>query len=237
MPLNPKAPLPRALSQVATRQEVLQHAVRDVSAERWRREIAHQGLRTARGPLSEGRSITISRQDVFGLGARDITPENALQLWYYSVAWGLGEKGFRMRARLGGLAAAGDHAGELLCEAWTSVRAGSDPRDCYERLLTPGGRPFIRYFGSAFATKYLYFAHGDSEPTNLVLDAVVARNLRTLGVWPSAPTTAWWSATYQAYCTLLSRWAQELTVDPEESVRADQLEMTLFKYRGQVTEA
>lgn len=123
----------------------------------------------------------------------------------------------------------------LLVQAWDAVRSGASSQEAYEVLLTPRGRPHIKYLGAAFATKYLYFATGSGTPTTPILDAVVANALRPIA-WESAPTTAWWSSTYAQYCDLLSRWATEASAHTGDPVRLDQIEKMLFSLRTKTTD-
>jgi hypothetical protein len=114
------------------------------------------------------------------------------------LAWGLGTKGRLLRTRLDWFSR-DPAAPTRLVQAWTAVRDERAPQECYETLLTPRGRPLIKYFGAAFATKYLYFAHGLTQtPKNVILDQVVATQLRG-SAWPAAPTTGRWYSTYQHY--------------------------------------
>jgi len=146
-------------------------------------------------------------------------------LLYLSLAWGLGTKASRLSPRLTALSKNMDRAPGLLREAWSATRTGQSPQTCYEILLSPKGRPRIPWLGAAFATKFLYFASGaNPAPQNLILDAVVAKNLRE-SAWKASPTSGWWSETYASYCTLLARWAAESDQAP------DQVEMMLFHLR------
>ena len=117
-------------------------------------------------------------------------------------------------------------------DAWTAVREGRSPQSCYEVLLTDRGRGRIRWLGPAFATKYLYFATGlHRPPACVILDAVVARNLRSLTAWPASPTYGWWPATYGRYCHLVTRWARDAS-SPEHPVWSDQIEKALFDHKA-----
>ena len=85
--------------------------------------------------------MKVSRQDVFDLGNREVTPHNAFQLLYYSLAWGLGKRAPYLRQRLDSLADNQDGAADLLVTAWTSMRDGSQPEDVYSILTTNRGGP------------------------------------------------------------------------------------------------
>jgi len=76
------------------------------------------------------------------------------------------------------------------------MKIWSSPEEC-------GGRIYGN--GLAFATKFLYFAHGSkTSPRCVILDEVVAGKLRDLGVWPKAATAAWFPSTYASYCELMT---------------------------------
>ena len=173
--------------------------------------------------------VHVSRRDVFELGARDITPENAFQLLYYSLDWGLGRKASYLHPRLDGLAEDQEKAATLLVDGWTAARSGAPAEDVYSTLTTPRGAGRITQFGPAFSTKFLYFAHGpDVPPRYLILDKVVATNLHE--AWPGAKTAGWYSDAYGRYCTFMSRWADLATeeLNGERTVRPDKIEYADF---------
>ncbi|WP_026548888.1 hypothetical protein [Arthrobacter sp. Br18] len=229
--INEKAPLPDdVLAKLPGTETVLGHAVA-VDGERWRRALSDRGLPAIAGKLAGAGRTTVTRQEVFNLGDQDPTVENAFQLLYYSLAWGLGTRASRLHQRLDGLAKHQDTAGELLVSAWTSVRNGAPTTDAYSLLTTKRGAGRIPWFGPAFSTKLLYFAQGSvTKPRHLILDQVVSRNLRQ-DAWPQAPTAGWWPETYQRYCTLLTRWAAQASEHStvQRTVRADEIELALFR--------
>src|SRR3954453_18972895 len=121
------------------------HAV-VVDAARWRALTDAAGL-PAPGPLlaAEG-TVTVTRADVFAGCDASIAEENAIELFYASLAWGLGTKARQLSTRLSAFAGSLDGArsgksgaAALLVEAWSAVRDGRSPRECYETLLTPKG--------------------------------------------------------------------------------------------------
>lgn len=227
--LNLDAPFPTVLvAALPTAQQVADHSIK-VDAGRWRGLLRSLPLPEA-GPVFGDADgwIEMSRRDVASLADADISPDNAVQLLYATLAWGLGGKARLLPTRLEQFAK-NDAAPELLAGAWESVRAGRDPQECYELLLTPRGRARVSYFGAAFATKYLYFAHGtDHAPRNLILDQVVATRLSPYA-WPDAPTSSWWSSTYRRYCDLMGSWARQAGDLQAREVRPDQVEMALFR--------
>jgi hypothetical protein len=231
--INEEAPLPDdVLATLPGTEAVRDHAVA-VDGERWRRTLSERGIPAITGKLADGGRITVTRQEVFDLGDQDPSVENAFQLLYYSLAWGLGTRASRLHQRLDGLAKHQDTAGELLVSAWTSVRNGGPTAEAYSLLTTNRGSGRIPWFGPAFSTKFLYFAQGSTTaPRHLILDQVVSRNLRR-DAWPQAPTAGWWPETYQRYCTLLTHWAAQASKEPtvQRMVRADEIELALFRRR------
>lgn len=211
--------------------EVLAHRASGLSGSRWSSAIAEASLPAPTGQMATDGYFSLSRAEIFDHASGEITGDNALQLLYLSLAWGLGSKGFRMSSKMRGIGQSDAAVAKAtLMEAWAAVREGRTPAECYEVLLTPKGRPRIKQLGAAFATKYLYFAAGNSAPTTPILDAVVANALRALA-WDRAPTTAWWSSTYASYSELVTRWADEAGEIIGEPVRLDQIEKMLFTLR------
>ncbi|MCO4273055.1 hypothetical protein NG701_01165 [Pseudarthrobacter sp. HLT3-5] len=215
---------------------VLNHAV-SVDTDRWKRALGARGLPPAQGKLAGSGTISVTRKEVFDLGDQVLTVENAFQLFYYSLAWGLGTRAPRLHQRLDGLAADPEKAGKLLLAAWTLVRDGAPACDAYGTLTTNRGAGRIPWFGPAFSTKFLYFAQGSvANPKHIILDQVVSKNLR-LDAWPQAPTAGWWPETYERYCGLLGRWADQAgeRLHGARRVRADEIELTLFRRHLPIT--
>lgn len=231
MALQDDAPLPDVLRQHlagSTRADVLGHDV-EVRPGRWMAQTAKRGLPAPVGRFASGDTFRISRGQVLAAADNDITPENAVQLWYAAMAWGLGTRARSFYQRLDGLADDFDTNNALLVDAWAAVRSGAEPQDCYRVLLTEKGATRITFFGAAFVTKYLYFAHGTTTPVrNLILDEVVATNLRPHG-WPESHTGAWWPTTYQRYCDLLGAWARDATEARGAPVQPDEVEKAVFQ--------
>lgn len=203
----------------------------EVDADRWNRELGARDFSVSRGPLAQGSGrILITRRDLLELGATSPSEDSALDLLWNSLAWGLGLEASRLTTRLDALRNNRGQAPEKLTAAWILTREGKLPQECYAALLTNRGKARISWLGAAFATKFLYFATGTSaEPTNLILDAVVARKLAPL-TWPNAPTTAWWPDTYQRYCDLMATWAREAS-SPDRTVLPDAIEAAVFSRR------
>lgn len=73
---------------------VLNHAV-SVDGVRWKRELTARGLPLVQGKLADQGRTTVTRKEVFDLGEQVPTVANAFQLFYYSFAWGLGNRAGR----------------------------------------------------------------------------------------------------------------------------------------------
>ncbi|MCC3273508.1 hypothetical protein MUK71_01290 [Arthrobacter zhangbolii] len=230
--INADAPLPEDLFAAFPGEDAVMGHEIAVNCDRWQDALSTRGLPPLQGVLAGPGITKVSRADVFELGGREITPSNAFQLLYYSLAWGLGRRAPRLHQRLNALAAHQDRAEELLVEAWQGVRSGESAQDVYGVLTTDKGKGRIPWFGPAFSTKFLYFAQGqEAPPRYLILDQVVARNLSD--VWPGAPTAAWFPDTYARYCAVTGSWAEQATerLDGARKVRADEIEFVLFKRR------
>ncbi|GAB2895800.1 8-oxoguanine DNA glycosylase OGG fold protein [Neomicrococcus lactis] len=236
--LKDDAPLPDdVLSHLSGSSAVLNHAV-IVDSDRWKEALAERGLPPLQGMLAEGGRVSVSRKDIFDLGEKTLDSENALQLLYYSLAWGLGTRASRLHQRLDGLAKNPQKAEKLLVDAWTSVKREAPVKEAYGTLIFDRGRARISWLGPAFATKFLYFAQGnEADARHLILDQVVAKNLRP-DAWPGSPTAAWFPEIYERYCNLLSAWAKEASekLCNSREVSADEIEMTLFKRHKWMTQ-
>jgi hypothetical protein len=170
---------------------------------------------------SNGVSI-LTRSDVWGCAkSLGSDPDAVFTLLWHALAWGTGTTMFRIGRRLGSIAADVAAARNSLTQAANLSR--TDPGSAYDLLLRPSPGA-IKYLGPAFFTKFLYFA-GNGRPDHpcLILDAKVAKSLHTNG-WTSLHTHGPWpTKTYLRYLGLISRWANEHNVAPDE------LELTLFK--------
>lgn len=230
MPIIADAPLPDYVaSSLPGEEAVMGHAI-PVDGDRWQEALAVRSLPALKGTLARPGVTELSRRDVFELGARDMTPDNAFQLVYYSLAWGLGRKARNLNARLNGLAENQDKSAELLVDAWTAARNGVPAEDVYSILTTSRGAGRITWFGPAFSTKFLYFAQGaGASPRYVILDEVVASSLAE--EWPGVPKAGWYPDSYGRYCTFISRWAELATeqLNGERKVRADEIEYVLFQ--------
>ncbi|WP_247048191.1 8-oxoguanine DNA glycosylase OGG fold protein [Arthrobacter rhizosphaerae] len=229
--INENADLPDdVFEKLAGTSAVLNHTV-SVDGGRWKRALTARGLPLAQGKLAGPGRTSVTRKEVFDLGDQTPSAENAYQLFYYSLAWGLGTRAPRLHQRLDGLAAHQEKAGQRLVTAWTLVQDGAPLHDAYRALTTDRGAGRIPWFGPAFSTKFLYFSQGSSiDPKHVILDQVVSKNLR-LDAWPQAPTAGWWPETYERYCGLLGRWADQAgeRLDGTRRVRADEIEIALFR--------
>lgn len=229
--INENAPLPDDIfAKLPGAAAVMSHAV-SVDSDRWQRALAARDLRQAEGKLGSAQHISVTRKEVFDLGDKARTVENAFQLLYYCLAWGLGTRAPRLHQRLDGVAAQEEKAGRLLLDAWNLVRDGAPIGEAYRTLTSNRGAGRIPWFGPAFSTKFLYFAQGSAaRPRYVILDQVVAKNLCP-DPWPEAPTAGWWPETYERYGRLLDRWADQATerLGKARQVRMDEIELTLFR--------
>lgn len=232
--INLNSPLPEVILESLIAPSAVQNHSVQVDSDRWQKALHARGLPLARGKFATGGRITISRAELFGIGQQVPTPDGAMQLLYHALAWGLGMRALWLHLRLNGLAKDPDHAAATLQDSWTAARSAESPSTVYRTLTTERGGGRIQQLGPAFGTKFMYFAEGTSPtPRHLILDRVVATKLKKLEVWPDARTDAWAPGTYESYCQLLKQWAAEATqrLDIDPQVRADQIEMTLFKIR------
>lgn len=229
MPLR-SVPLPEEVAhRLPSDRDAILFKRYDVDASRWQRELKKRAFDLPAGPLGsvDGR-ITLTRTDVMRQADVDPTPQAAMDLLWYSLAWGLGTKASRLNARLDALARDPSRAADLVTKGWLLTRNDASPAECYNALLTDRGRPRIPWLGASFATKVLYFAHGTmAEPRNLILDRVVATRLGPLA-WANPPTTAWCRSTYGQYCELMHRWATEASERAGRRVLPDEIEGALF---------
>jgi hypothetical protein len=209
------------------RESVLDQSI-PVDAARWRETLNARALPKLVGKLDNRGHIALSRADVFTVANQEPTPDAALQLLWYCLAWGLGLRAPRLHARLDAIANDPNRASQLLTEAWRSVRDMGDPEASYAILTTARGVGRIKWLGPAFSTKFLYFAQGvAATPTHLILDKVVSTKLQATA-WPDAPTAGWWPSTYGAYCSLMQHWTAEASDRSGRDVSPDEIEFTVF---------
>lgn len=227
--INTSATLPDEIFAALPGLEALLSHTIAVDADRWNRELATRHMPVPEQFAALSGRIFISRAKLLAIGAADPTAETAMDLLLVTLAWGLGLKGSRMRARLDALAEAPKHSAERLLAAWTCVREENSADEAYKILTTDRGRGRIPWLGPAFSTKFLYFAQGSQHrPHHLILDDVVATNLRPFA-WPGSPSTGWWPGTYANYCTLMGNWANQASDKAGREVRADEIELTVFR--------
>jgi hypothetical protein len=180
------------------------------------REQWWHGVIRARGlPGMLPTGSTLTRAQVWG------PADDVFTLLWRTLAWGSGRYLRQNARRLDAIAADVTRAEKLLSKAMTESRC--DPAAAYA-VLRPTDRNAIRSLGPSFFTKFLYFAGGGApEHPCLILDRRVATTLRDHCGWTSLHRWGPWPAqTYQRYCALLSRWAQD------QRCAADELEFALF---------
>ncbi|MEU4427515.1 hypothetical protein AB0F81_43405 [Actinoplanes sp. NPDC024001] len=188
----------------------------------WNAEITRLGL--PGGPVSGETGTSISRRFILDLNPDE--PDADLRRLWHALAWGTGRKPRLGLKRLKAVAADVPAARAALATA--GALAHHNPRDAYA-TLQPGRRYTINYLGSAFFTKFLYFCPGATvEKQAPILDDRVARALRDHG-WASLRTGGYWPAmTYERYCRLLTRWANEASAHQGRPVWPDEIERWLF---------
>ncbi len=186
-----------------------EHTVR-IRAQWWREAVTSRGL-----PGMSPVVPTLTRAQVW------TTTEDVFTLLWRALAWGSGSHLRQNSRRLDGIAADVPWAEKVLTAAAEASR--HDPAGAYA-VLRPGRRNALLSLGPSFFTKFLYFAGGGApEHPCLILDRVVASALRDHCGWTSLHRTGPWPAhTYQRYCDLLARWAQDHHRAPDE------IERTLF---------
>jgi hypothetical protein len=191
------------------RQEAIDEHPVKIREQWWHDKISARGLRGAlpAGPILTRAEVWAPTDDVFTL------------LWR-ALAWGSGRFLRQNVRRLKSIADDVPRAERLLTKAMEESR--KDPAAAYA-ALRPGLRNEIRYLGPAFFTKFLYFAGGGNpEHPCLILDQRVAAALNDHCEWKSLHSGNWPTVTYERYCTLLKRWAEE------HRCAADEIEFTLF---------
>jgi len=172
----------------------------------------------------------ISRAQLFRLGAQangDDSGVGALRLLWHTLAWGTGTGARNNIRRLDAVASDPIGAAKVLHEA--GQLAATDPQAAFAHLR-PGRKNVVSSLGPAFFTKYLYFAGaGEADHPSLILDARVATALNQHCAWSTLHQKGPWpSVTYERYCTLLARWAVEMSTH-DRPLAADELERWLFE--------
>jgi hypothetical protein len=224
---------PDVLRSIPSRIELDDHGIA-VDCDRWRSELTRRGLPEPAGPLADPGGQRISRGELFALGDADPTASDAIQLLYNSLAWGLGGKAPWLGRRLNALQRESETFPQLLLAAWQLVRGGTTPQVAYEALVRDNGSGRIAMLGPAFATKFLYFAQGNSSHNIVILDRVLARSVRKAG-WSGLKNAGWTPTTYAKYADLIARWAAEAAAHCGESVEPDQVEHAIFHPRPATT--
>ncbi|WP_165770441.1 hypothetical protein [Brevibacterium aurantiacum] len=91
-------------------------------------------------------------------------------------------------------------------------------------------RPFLKWLGPAFGTKYIYFltAMTESQKTTPVMDAVVYRWFRNHA--PDRPLRVdfWHSRSYELFLNSLDEWTSDITKRLGQEIRIDDVEYLIF---------
>ncbi len=170
----------------------------------------------------------ISRQDVFNL-AGNTTTEGRVRLLLAAYIWGTGPGAFLVGRRVRvftrtDLATVGQRlvAAERLLQIGGAVPA-------YESLLARQPN-HVKYLGTAFFTKYLYFVSGHpatAQPQPLILDKFVARSLNRVADGWNLRDNGWSSAIYGKYLN----FAAEQAAVAQPVATPGGIEMGLFQQR------
>ncbi|MEU2666812.1 hypothetical protein [Micromonospora sp. NPDC007220] len=131
----------------------------------------------------------------------------AVQAFVTAMVWGYGPIGYGA-FRAARVLRENPGAPAVLREAALRVRGGGGA-EAFAWLKDNR----LRYLGVAFATKYLYFCSRAAAPA-LVLDRLVQRWLWRHAAF--AVSLNWQVEHYRRYLALLSGWADELGVTPEQ---------------------
>jgi len=214
------------------REVILDHPV-TVNLTWWNDALHERGLpggpvvgRDSTGQrVDHGRAV-ITRGDIFALAAASSgSPTDTLALLWHTLAWGAGGKVRQILNRMDSVSR--DRSVAALALRTAAQLSHRDPESAYDTLY-PRGTPAIAHLGPAFFTKYLYFAGaGAPDHPSLILDSRVAATLVDIGWTSLHPESGWPAVTYQRYCSLLARWAQEAG-----NLRPDLFERWLFDHSG-----
>lgn len=168
---------------------------------------------------SKGR-LTLSRGDLFTLGSKVETAQDAVNFYVAVCSWGAGAKARDIYRRIPTLSQP-DVGEKLLCGIMLAKDTNVEAEDAYRSFWT-SDQYRLKGLGPAFFTKLLYFAAGPTDSKkmrHLILDAKVAGSIG----WPEK---AWWTPSeYGDYLELISNVMEHLP----EAERSDCLEMRLFK--------
>ena len=152
----------------------------------------------------------ITRQDVHAIAERAAEPLGALHTFVAAAAWGSGKRPARPRKIFTGDRDRAWAAAEKLAAA-ADVLTTAGPVAAY-RAMDRGGPAYTSALGSAFATKFLYFAGCARTPARgrypLILDgnvAVALNRLLNLG-WTKA---GWTADQYDRYLDITHDWSTQ----------------------------
>lgn len=203
----------------------------------WRDLLERYDAEWSERPDLKAGVSTVSRVQVHALSARvrsrttDERAHGILTLFLWSQIWGYGPTGY------------GPHRVARILDGTTrrvpSVSAREALTSCYETLLDRGpveayslmaNKYWVRGFGPAFLTKFLYFggsacehSHNASRaPAPLILDALVSRAIKQEYGIKYGP--GWGTQRYREYLEFMRREAHE-----RYDVQPDQLERALFE--------
>lgn len=214
-------PLPAEVrSAIPTREQFLAQSA-TVATSPWRHEVAARELPPPTGLFQAHPTAHLTRGGILDAAARDITPGNALQLLYLTLAWSAAAN---PGVALYGLAPASETAA-VLTDAWDNARDGLEATECYSRIARRRQGERLLRLSPARLTTFLSFAQGhprDSRGALAALDAASVLGLATIDA--DSPFSRRTSAdAYGRYCRLLARWAAEASTS-DNVVGSDQVQ-------------
>lgn len=169
-------------------------------------------------PDARGRQ-NITRGDLFNMGAKVTTAQDAVDFYVAVCSWGAGSKARDIYRRIPTLSE--PEVGEKLLGGILLARDPEAPAEDAYQAFYASAQYRLKGLGPAFFTKLLYFAAGPSgtrELRHLILDQKVAESIG----WPNK---VWWDPSeYVDYLELVNETMQQMP----EAERSDCIEMRLF---------
>lgn len=203
--------------------EVENHAIRFYPrhwGNRWDENILDIPSILQSGEMDGKGRLTLSRGDLFAMGTKVKTAQDAVNFYVAVCSWGAGTKARDIYRRIPTLSEP-DVGKKLLGGIMLARDPHVEAEDAYRAFWT-SKQYRIKGLGPAFFTKLLYFAAGPTDSQkmrHLILDQKVATSIG----WPNK---AWWTPSeYGDYLELINNVKEQLP----EAERSDCLEMRLFK--------
>lgn len=171
----------------------------------------------------------ISRERM--LAVADGTPGWQSRAMLAAYVWGTGASAFLVGRRARAFRDCSPEELEETLGAVVEVLHGDGPTAAY-RSMVRGGPCYVKYFGPAFFTKFLYIADSscDAHPRGaLIMDRFVVKALNALHGWDE-PTYGWGSHRYPHWLEIASEQAALAAQELERPVRTDEVELAYFRY-------